>query len=127
MSVMRTILAAFMIGLAVPLAGTAYAQVGFQPFLNTQPVIPYPSAPAPIPPPKIEVPAVPKMDNPPPFALQNTTPGVVRQGKPPKQVLKSSRRRASFGDRVTRCINDAAAAGLGPNERAAYSRYCANQ
>jgi hypothetical protein len=126
MRVMRKILAALLISLAVSAGGVAHAQVGFQP-LNTQPVIPYPTAPAPIPPPRIEVPVVPKMDNPPPFALQNTTPGTVRQGKPPKQVLKSSRRRNSFSDRVARCLDDGAAWGLGPNERAAYSRSCANQ
>jgi hypothetical protein len=122
---MRKILAVFLIGLAIPLAGAAHAQVGYQPF-NTQPVIPFPTAPAPIPPPRIEVPVVPQMSNPPPFALQNTTPGVVTQDKPPKQVLKSSRRK-SFSDRVARCLDDGAAWGLGPNERAAYSRSCANQ
>ena len=121
---MHKILAALLIGLAMPMAGGAHAQVLFP--QNTQPVIPYPTAPAPIPPPRIEVPVVPKMDNPLPFALQNTTPGVVRQGKPPKQVLKSHRRK-SFSDRVARCLDDGVAWGLGPNERAAYSRSCANQ
>lgn len=125
MGVMCKILAAVLIASAVPLTGAAHAQVGYQP-PNMQPVIPFPTAPAPIPPPKIEVPAVPKMDNPPPFALQNTTPGVVRQGRPPKQVLKSSRRN-SYSDRVARCLDEAAALGYGPNGRAAYSRSCANQ
>jgi hypothetical protein len=123
---MRKILAAFLIASAIPLAGVAHAQVGYQP-PNMQPVIPFPTAPAPIPPPRIEVPAVPQMSNPPPFALQNTTPGVVTQGKPPKQVLKSSRRRNSYSDRVARCLDEAAALGYGPNGRAAYSRSCANQ
>jgi hypothetical protein len=126
MSVMRTILAAFLIASAVSLAGAVHAQVGYQP-PNMQPVIPFPTAPAPIPPPRIEVPAVPQMSNPPPFALQNTTPGVVVQGEPPKQVLKSSRRRRSYSDRVARCLDEAAALGYGPNGRAAYSRSCANQ
>lgn len=125
MRVMRKILAAFLIGLAVPLAGAAQAQVGYQP-PNMQPVIPYPTAPAPIPPPRIEVPVVPQMSNPPPFALQNTTPGLVEQGAPPKQVLKS-RHRKSYSDRVARCLDEAAALGYGPNGRAAYSRSCANQ
>src|SRR5262249_22278976 len=80
MRVMRKILAAFLIGVAVPVAGAAYGQVGYQP-PGMQPVIPYPTAPAPIPPPRIEVPVVPQMSNPPPFALQNTTPGTVGQGK----------------------------------------------
>jgi hypothetical protein len=35
--------------------------------------------------------------------------------------------RPSFGDRVSKCLDDAAAGGLGPNERAAYSRGCANR
>jgi hypothetical protein len=33
----------------------------------------------------------------------------------------------SFSDRVVRCLQQGAAAGLGPNDRAAYSRSCANQ
>jgi hypothetical protein len=67
-----------------------------------------PPPPAP-PPPKIEVPAIPQMDAPP------SQPRV--QGSP----------RGSFSDRISKCLDDAAAAGLGPNERAAYSRGCANQ
>jgi hypothetical protein len=42
----------------------------------------------------------------------------------PKAQIPS---RGSFGDRVTGCLHDGAAAGLGPNERAAYSRSCANR
>jgi hypothetical protein len=38
----------------------------------------------------------------------------------------SKPRRGSFDKRVRRCIEEAAAAGLGPNERAAYTRACAN-
>jgi hypothetical protein len=68
-----------------------------------------PPPPPPPPGPKIEVPAIPRMDAPPP------QPGVR-----PSQ-------RGSFSDRVTRCLDEGAAAGLGPNERAAYSRSCANQ
>jgi hypothetical protein len=63
----------------------------------------------PPPPPKIEVPVMPQMDAPP---SQPT-------------VLPSSR--GSFGDRINSCLDDAAAAGLGPGERAAYSRSCANR
>jgi hypothetical protein len=66
-----------------------------------------PPMPAPPPPPKIEVPVVPQMDAPP---TQNYAPAP----------------RPSFGDRITKCLDDAAASGLGPNERAAYSRNCAN-
>jgi hypothetical protein len=64
--------------------------------------------PAPPPSPKIEVPVVPQMDAP---IQQNyqSAPG------------------PSFGDRITACLDQAAAAGLGPNERSNYSRSCANQ
>jgi hypothetical protein len=65
--------------------------------------------PAPIPPPRIEVPKVPRMDE---------VPTAPKLSQP---------RRGSFDQRVRRCIEEGAAAGLGPNERAAYSRLCANQ
>ena len=65
--------------------------------------------PPPIPPPKIEVPALPKIDTMPP---------------PPRAALPS---RGSFGDRITNCLHDGAAAGLNSGDRAAYSRACANQ
>jgi hypothetical protein len=35
--------------------------------------------------------------------------------------------RPSFGERITACLDQAAASGLGPSERASYSRSCANQ
>ncbi|HEY0328859.1 MAG TPA: hypothetical protein VGC77_07130 [Rhodopseudomonas sp.] len=66
-----------------------------------------PPPPAP-PPPKIEVPAVPQMD----AAPSRPTAPVARR---------------SFGDRVVDCLDDGAAAGLKPNQRAAYSRACANR
>jgi hypothetical protein len=64
--------------------------------------------PAPIPPPKIEVPPIPRMDAPPRYNYA-----------PPS--------RPSFSDRVTTCLQEGAAAGLGPNDRATYSRACANR
>src|ERR1700712_1647720 len=66
-----------------------------------------PPAPAPLPPPRIEVPVVPQMDAPP---TQNYVPSPG----------------PSFSDRISTCMDEAAAGGLGPNERAAYSRACAN-
>lgn len=66
-----------------------------------------PVPPPPPPPPKIEVPPVPKMD------------------APPQTVRPAARN--DFGKRIINCLEDAAAAGLGPTERAAYSRACANQ
>jgi hypothetical protein len=66
-----------------------------------------PPPPAP-PPPAIQVPVVPQMDAPP-------SPPTVGLSQP------------SFSDRITQCLEDGAASGLGPNARAAYSRSCANQ
>jgi hypothetical protein len=67
-----------------------------------------PPPPAPLPQPKIEAPVVPKMDAP------------LRYDYRPAP-------RPSFSDRVTRCLDEGAAAGLRPSRRAAYSRSCANQ
>jgi hypothetical protein len=68
-----------------------------------------PPLPAPPPPPSMEVPPIPKMDAPP------SQPRVQAQG------------RGSFSDRISSCLDEAAAAGLGPNARATYSRSCANR
>lgn len=68
-----------------------------------------PPLPAPPPPPKIEVPAIPKMDELPKRSYAPTAP-------PP-----------SFGERIAKCLDDATASGLGPNERATYSRNCATR
>ena len=63
----------------------------------------------PPPPPKIEVPVVPQMD------------------APPSQPTVQPSGRGSFSDRINSCLDEGAAAGLGPGERAAYSRSCANR
>jgi hypothetical protein len=68
-----------------------------------------PPLPPPPPPPKIEVPAIPQLDALP--SRNYVNPPVAN----------------SFGDRVTQCLDDGAAAGLGPNERSTYSRNCANR
>jgi hypothetical protein len=62
----------------------------------------------PLPQPKIEAPVVPKLDAPPSYDYRPTP-------------------RPSFSDRVSRCLAEGAAAGLGPADRAAYSRSCGNQ
>jgi hypothetical protein len=67
-----------------------------------------PPLPSPPPPPKIEPPVVPQMDAP------------LRQNYQPAP-------RPSFSDRISKCLDDAAASGLGPGERDAYSRSCANR
>jgi hypothetical protein len=87
------------------LAGSASAQLQF--------VAPggsrlNPALPPPPPPPSIEVPAIPQMDV-------------------PSQPSLLPAPRASFGDRISRCLDEGAAAGLDPANRAAYSRACANQ
>ncbi|ERF85002.1 hypothetical protein JQ559_04575 [Bradyrhizobium viridifuturi] len=66
-----------------------------------------PPPPPPPPPPKIEVPPIPKMD-------AVTQPNLRAPA------------RSSFGDRVSRCLDEAAASGLNQSDRAAYSRSCAN-
>jgi hypothetical protein len=66
-----------------------------------------PPPPAP-PAPSMAVPVVPKLDE---LPSANTAP----------------RGRRSFGDRITDCLHEGAAAGLSPNKRAAYSRACANR
>jgi hypothetical protein len=68
-----------------------------------------PPPPPPPPPPKIDVPVVPQMDAPP-------SPPTVRPSGP-----------GSFSDRINNCLDEGAAAGMTPGERAAYSRSCANQ
>jgi hypothetical protein len=67
-----------------------------------------PPLPAPPPSPKIEVPVAPEMDAPP---SQSYVPAPS----------------PSFSDRITTCLSDAAAAGLGPSDREEYSRACANR
>ena len=66
-----------------------------------------PPMPPPPPSPKIEVPAIPQMGAP------------MRQNYAPAP-------RSFFSDRIRTCLDEGAAAGLGPNARAAYSRSCAN-
>jgi hypothetical protein len=68
-----------------------------------------PPLPPPPPPPKIEVPKVPEMDAPLRYDYVPATP------------------RPSFSDRIARCLDEAAAAGVRPSRRAAYSRACANR
>jgi hypothetical protein len=67
-----------------------------------------PPLPSPPPPPKIEVPVIPKMDALPSY---NYVPAP----------------RPSFSDRITNCLSEGAAAGLGPSDREVYSRACANR
>jgi hypothetical protein len=45
---------------------------------------------------------------------------------PPRQTVQSAPQR-SFGDRINDCLDEAAAAGVRPSRRAAYSRACTNR
>jgi hypothetical protein len=67
-----------------------------------------PPPPPALPPPKIEALVVPKMDAPLSYDYRPAP-------------------RPSFSDRIARCLDEGAAAGLRPGRRAAYSRSCANQ
>lgn len=73
---------------------------------NTSPLNP-PPQPLPLPGPKIEVPVVPKLDE---LPSRNYVPAP----------------RPSFSEKVTTCLAEGAAGGLGPGDRAAYARACAN-
>ncbi|OAF10341.1 hypothetical protein AYJ54_10810 [Bradyrhizobium centrolobii] len=66
-----------------------------------------PPPPIPPPPPKIAVPKVPQLDAPPSYNFQPIP-------------------RTSFGDRIARCLDEAAGAGLSPADRDTYARSCAN-
>lgn len=74
---------------------------------TTSPSLIPPPPPAP-PPPKIEVAPIPKLNE----TLATPRPNLGQRG--------------SFSDRVGRCLDYGASQGLGPNERAEYSRACAN-
>jgi hypothetical protein len=67
-----------------------------------------PPLPPPPPPPKIEVPAIPQLD-----ALPQ------RNYAPAPQL--------SFGERFSKCLDDATVGGLRPGQRNAYARSCANR
>jgi hypothetical protein len=79
--------------------------------------------PPPPPPPRIEVPVVPKLGD---IPQARGVPVVPQLDEVPR-TQRSSRNRRSFGDRITDCLRDGAAAGLNASDRAAYSRACANR
>jgi hypothetical protein len=92
------------VAMSMLMAGTVFGQQMLPPGWSQF----NPPLPAPPPPPRIEAPVVPRMDAP---------------SQPP---VRSERRR-SFDERITQCLQDGAASGLGPSARAAYSRACANR
>ena len=64
---------------------------------------------------------------PPPPAPPSMAPPVVPQMDAPVHPNYAPAPRQSFSERITKCLDDAAAAGYGPNKRANYSRSCANR
>jgi hypothetical protein len=64
---------------------------------------------------------------PPPPPTPNVPVPVTPMFGPRPQPNQRAAPQPSFSDRVVGCLQQGAAAGLGPNDRAAYSRSCANQ
>ncbi|RJF70859.1 hypothetical protein D4Q52_14610 [Rhodopseudomonas palustris] len=106
MHAMKRIASVLLVFALIAAPGAALAQLSPGPLPTT-----LPPPPPPPPPPPVVVPAVPQLDAP--------------QPTPRAQLPTRSRR--SFGDRVVDCLSDGNAAQLSPNDRAAYSRACANQ
>lgn len=105
MQMMKRIASALLVLSLIAAPGAALAQL-----VPGQLPTTLPPPPPPPPPPPVVVPAVPQLDAPAPT---------------PRAQLPNQRR--SFGDRITDCLTDGNAARLSPNDRAAYSRGCANQ
>jgi hypothetical protein len=101
----RLLIIACVVTAALVAADAAFAQVLIPPGGSKF----NPPLPSPPPSPKIEAPVVPQMD------------------APPRQSYLPAPGPSSFGDRVTTCLSDAAAAGLGPSDREEYSRNCASR
>jgi hypothetical protein len=101
------LLIAVAVAASIP-AWPALAQVTGPP---PSPQVLAPPPPPPPPPPRLEVPQVPRMDAP----------------LPPPKAAPPPERQSSFGNRILVCLDEGAAQGLGPNQRAEYSRACAQQ
>jgi hypothetical protein len=102
----RWMIPVFALLIALVAVDAAGAQQFYQPppgASRFDPPIPQPPAP------NITVPVVPKVD------------------ELPNRNYVTAPTRRSFHERVSGCLDAAAAAGLGPNERAEYSRGCANR
>jgi hypothetical protein len=62
----------------------------------------------------------------PPLPQPPPSPKIVPQMDAPSRQSYQPPSPPSFSDRVTNCLEEAAAAGLGPADRETYSRTCAN-
>ncbi len=63
----------------------------------------------------------------PPLPQPKIAPPVIPQMDAPIHYNYAPAPRPSFSDRISTCLDQAAASGLGPNDRTTYSRSCANQ
>ena len=110
---MRAIALAILLSTSAALAQTTS-------FPGVAPSVPSPFTPqpqlggAPAPPVALPVPAVPR-DTPRTLVTRPNHPAVEVPGGP-----------GYFSNKVERCLDAAAGAGLGPNQRAAFTRRCAN-
>jgi hypothetical protein len=64
---------------------------------------------------------------PPPPAVPPITVPKVPQMDVPSVPISQAVPHRSFSDRVSRCLDEAAASGMNQADRATYSRMCANQ
>ena len=99
-------------------ASTAFAQSGQ--FPGVAPAVPSPFTPppqlggAPAPPVALPAPSIsPNLQSPPSLVTRPHGPPVEVPGGP-----------SNFSNKVERCLDAAANAGLGPNERGAFTRRC---
>ena len=64
---------------------------------------------------------------PPPLPPPTNGPSVVPQAEGPPHLNFAPAPRPSFSDKINSCLDQTAGSGLGPEERATYSRSCANR
>jgi hypothetical protein len=64
---------------------------------------------------------------PPPLPQPKIAPAVIPQMDAPVSQSYAPAPSPSFSDRISTCLDQAAASGFGPGDRETYSRSCANQ
>lgn len=105
----RAVVAAAIVAASlVAVSASASAQFAGRTFGPSPSPLLFPPPPPAPPPPRIEVPVVPRMD----------APVLPRASVTP---------RPSYSDRIERCLDEAAARGVGAADRAGYSTACAHR